>query len=103
MPTMNKNIKSLNAAYQKAASAKVGDIIICPSCSHEFEKKNYQTKFCKRFGKTVCKDHYWNNVTETKRNNTTRISPANSERMLEREDRIFYDDDPGWDAHKGSF
>lgn len=27
---------------------------------------------------SVCKDKYWNTVTPTKRNNTTRISPANA-------------------------
>lgn len=79
-------------------AAKVGDTCKCPACGSEFVKTNYQQAFCKSFeGRTVCKDHYWNNVTPNKRNNKTRISPANEAWMLNT-----YDDyDPGdseyWD------
>lgn len=68
--------------YRRAEAAKVGDYIVCPSCGHEFVKTNYQTKFCKTKPGTKCKDKYWNTVTPTKRNNTTRISPA-SQRWLD--------------------
>lgn len=66
-----KNTRSLNK------SAKVGELCICPACGVEFIKETYQQVFCKTKGGTVCKDRYWNTVTPTKRNNTTRISPAN--------------------------
>ena len=64
--------------YNKSKSAKVGDTCICPSCGTEFVKTSYQQAFCKTKGGTVCKDKYWNTVIPTKRNNTTRISPANA-------------------------
>jgi hypothetical protein len=70
-------MKKIKEKYDKSKSAKVGDLCICPSCNIEFIKTNYQQAFCKVKGKTVCKDKYWNTVTPTKRNNTTRISPAN--------------------------
>jgi len=79
--TMNRNIKSLKRRYQIAKRARVGEIIICPSCGTQFEKKNYQSAFCKIKGKNRCKDHYWNNVDPNKRNNTTRISPASASWM----------------------
>lgn len=92
--------------YKKSKSAKVGETCICPSCGTEFVKTSYQQAFCKTKGGTVCKDKYWNTVTPTKRNNTTRISPANSRyyndvivpNRIERDAN--YDDDMGWDAHK---
>lgn len=95
---------NIRARYKASKSAKVGDTCICPSCGTEFIKENYQQAFCKTKGKTVCKDKYWNTVTETKRNNTTRISPANrryyEDVILPSQD---FDDDQSWDAHKDSF
>jgi hypothetical protein len=82
--------------YTINKSAKVGDSCICPSCQAEFVKEYYQQSFCKTKSGTKCKDKYWNTVTPTKRNNTTRISPA-SKRWLskmenERSFRVGYDD-----------
>ena len=68
----------LKKLYTLAKAAKVGDTVTCPSCGAIFTKTNYQQAFCKTLRKTECKDYYWNNVTPTKRNNTTRISPANA-------------------------
>jgi hypothetical protein len=68
----------LKARYKLNKDAKVGDVCICPSCGTEFTKEHYQQAFCKSKGSTVCKDKYWNTVTPNKRNNKTRISPANS-------------------------
>ena len=64
--------------YKKAKSAKVGEKCICTSCNTEFIKTNYQQAFCKTKTGTKCKDKYWNSITPNKRNNTTRISPANA-------------------------
>lgn len=86
---------------------KVGQECICPSCKTKFIKESYQQTFCKTKGGTICKDKYWNSVTPTKRNNTTRISPAS--RRYQEENGIGeyrgtdFDDDPSWDAHKDSF
>ena len=94
----------MTEAYIKAKAAKVGDTVKCPACGKEFVKKTYNQVFCNnnnntRFGN--CKDKYWNTVDPRKRNNTTRISPANrayyEDVILARQN---FDDDPGWDAHK---
>lgn len=75
---MNKKIQSLKNLYKIAKESLVGSEVKCPSCKTPFVKSNYQQAFCKSKGGSVCKDNYWNNVTPTKRNNTTRISPASA-------------------------
>lgn len=103
-------INNIRKQYQLNKSAKVGDICVCPSCSTEFKKTNYQQAFCKTKSKSICKDKYWNTVDPKKRNNTTRISPASAMYMqkqaLQRgfpnhETRKNYVDDydGSWDAH----
>jgi hypothetical protein len=74
----DNSVKKLKELYLVAKNAKVGDEVICPSCKTIFIKTNYQQAFCKTHIGTKCKDYYWNNVTPSKRNNTTRISPANA-------------------------
>lgn len=69
---------NLKPMYNLSKSAKVGESCFCPSCGSEFIKTNVQQAFCKTRIRTKCKDYYWNNVTPNKRNNTTRISPANA-------------------------
>lgn len=73
--------------YKINKEKKVGDTCVCPSCGTEFVKSHYQQAFCKSKPKTQCKDKYWNTVTPSKRNNTTRISPA-SARWLAKQERI---------------
>jgi len=68
----------IKARYQLNKDAKVGEQCICPSCNTTFTKESYQQAFCKTKGGTICKDKYWNTVDPKKRNNTTRISPANA-------------------------
>jgi hypothetical protein len=73
----------MKSRYELNKASKVGDECICPSCGSVFIKTNYQQAFCKTQVGTICKDKYWNTVTPSKRNNTTRISPA-SARWLEK-------------------
>ncbi len=75
---MNKNKKLLVSKYDMCKQAKIGSDISCPSCNTTHVKKAYNTIFCKSKIGTQCKDNYWNNVTPSKRNNRTRISPANA-------------------------
>jgi len=99
-------VKNIRATYKHNKSAKTGDICYCPSCGQQFKKEHYQQAFCKTKPKTVCKDKYWNTVTPHKRNNTTRISPANARyyaEVIEPRMSENFDDDPSWDAHKDSF
>jgi len=77
--------------YRVNKVAKTGETCICPSCGQVFIKASYQQAFCKTKSGTKCKDRYWNTVTPTKRNNTTRISPASQRFMDERERNIDYD------------
>lgn len=102
---MNKNKKMLIEARQNCLDAKIGEVIVCPSCGTEHVKKSYQSVFCKTKKGTKCKDNYWNNVDPSKRCNTTRISPASASWMAQqrelREGYEFEDYDPGdseyWD------
>jgi hypothetical protein len=68
--------------YKINKDAKVGTECVCPSCGTKFVKTNYQQAFCKSKKGTICKDKYWNTVTPNKRNNKTRISPANARYFL---------------------
>ena len=67
-------IELLKQAYNLVKSTKVGDTFICPSCGTAEIKKHYNQAFCKSKEKTICKDYYWNNVDESKRNNVDRPS-----------------------------
>jgi len=89
---MGKKKNKLIAARKLCNKAKVGEEIVCPSCGTTHTKKSYQSVFCKTKGGTKCKDYYWNNVDESKRKNTTRISPANARYMSDREDNFNPDD-----------
>jgi hypothetical protein len=74
----------LKERYKINKEAKRGEVCTCPSCGAEFVKTRADQAFCTTKKKlhgtkdTRCKDFYWNSVTPTKRNNTTRISPANA-------------------------
>ena len=94
--------------YKINKGMKVGEICRCPACNTKFTKEHYQQTFCKTKGGTVCKDKYWNTIIPTKRNNMSRISPANYEYQYnnkigifrEEREEIYIEDDPSWDAHK---
>jgi len=88
--------------YKLNKNAKVGVECVCPSCCTSFMKTTYQQAFCASKPKTKCKDKYWNTVTPSKKNNTTRISPANFayyndfiRPVVETNDNY----DGSWDAH----
>lgn len=89
----------LKARYELAKAANVGEQCICPSCKAPFIKDNYQQAFCKNNPGTQCKDYYWNNVTPNKRNNTTRISPANAAYMAKQRAERRYDRDIDDETH----
>ena len=83
---MNKqNIKYMKVVYQSNKQANVSSVCQCPSCGTSFVKSHYQQAFCKSKGGSVCKDNYWNNVTPSKRNNITRISPASAFFLLKKD------------------
>lgn len=54
--------------------AKIGTEIICPTCGKHFNKRSYHNVFCGKRGKgkaqlkgKLCKDQYWNLVSDTRR------------------------------------
>jgi len=82
--------------YKLNKTISIGGQCFCPSCGTMFKKVHYQQAFCKSKAGTQCKDKYWNNVTPNKRNNVTRISPANARyqlRMMRYKEQCFNPDD----------
>jgi hypothetical protein len=73
---MERDQVILTERRDAAVSAKVGTYIICPSCGTEHLKTQYNTIFCKKNGKRACKDNFWNNVDENKKNNINRITES---------------------------
>lgn len=58
--------------YKKAKQAETGCTIKCPWCEKLILKKTYHKIFCsnqKTHGKNNCKDKYWNNTQDQKREN----------------------------------
>jgi hypothetical protein len=91
-------VSTMKTRYESNKVKLVHSECTCPSCGTVFEKETYNQVFCKTKGGTICKDKYWNTVIPKKRNNTTRISPANR-RYMESNTRIrsyrdFEDDHP---------
>lgn len=75
---MNIGKKKLMILYEACKVAHIGSTITCPSCNAQHIKNTYNTVFCKTKSGTKCKDNYWNHVDKSKRDNRTRISPANA-------------------------
>lgn len=103
-------MKGIKQIYENNKSAKVGSECKCPSCGTIFIKSNYQQSFCKSKPWTQCKDKYWNTVDPSKRNNTTRISPASAAFLQKKAEKLGFPDhktrkeyvddfDGSWDAH----
>ena len=108
----------MKVRYNINKTAKRGETLTCPSCGKSFIKGHYAQAFCKSKSGTKCKDKYWNTVTPEKRNNTTRISPANAayynahlgkENFARKRGYPSYEDmidaqameDGSWEAHGG--
>lgn len=114
-----KDVKlNLQKKYDTAKNAPIGSIIECPSCGTKFEKKYYNSIFCKTKGSRICNDFYWNNVKENKRNRkhpksyykkyntgfkSYRAYKTRRGYYFEDHEYSLIDDDLGWDAHKDSF
>lgn len=55
--------EEMRSRYEKAASARTGQVIICPTCGTSVRKRTYNKKFCS----PGCKDRYWNTVDERRK------------------------------------
>lgn len=63
--------------YKIAKDAETGCTIKCPWCEKLIVKKTYHKIFCsnqKTHGKNNCKDKYWNNTQDQKRQNGQLLS-----------------------------
>lgn len=61
------DINNKKARYKVNKEAKTGSFISCASCGKKIIKKSYQTQFCSNKGMRNCKDRYWNNIDDTRR------------------------------------
>lgn len=65
-----KKIDQAIGRYREAARAEVGATICCPWCAKKIVKRTYHRKFCsnqRTHGKNNCKDRFWNNVADARR------------------------------------
>ena len=60
---INKKIKRYNDNKQ----SQIKTTIRCANCGKRIIKKSYQTQFCSNKGKRNCKDTYWNNTDDKRR------------------------------------
>ena len=62
-----RRIKGMRLRYEANKKARVGAAIRCACCGNSMIKKSYQSQFCRNKGRSNCKDTYWNNVDEKRR------------------------------------
>ncbi|WP_186297663.1 hypothetical protein [Sedimenticola selenatireducens] len=62
------------ARYRDNKRSEIGTTIRCANCGGRILKKSYQTQFCSNSGKGNCKDTYWNNVSDRRRDRSHRFS-----------------------------
>ena len=62
------------ARYYDNKRSEVGTTIRCANCGKRILKKSYQTQFCSNKGRGNCKDTYWNNVSDKRRDRSHRYS-----------------------------
>lgn len=54
--------------YYENKNIPTGNKIKCACCGKTIIKHNYQTQFCSNKGSGNCKDRFWNNIDEQRRN-----------------------------------
>jgi len=69
-----KGLSKKEARYHDNKRSGVGTTIRCANCGKRILKKSHQTQFCRNKGKGNCKDTYWNNVSDTRRERSHRFS-----------------------------
>lgn len=69
-----KSLNNMERRYYDNKRSEVGTTIRCACCGRRLLKKSYQTQFCSNKGKSNCKDKYWNNVSDERRERSHRFS-----------------------------
>ena len=61
------SVDGMRSRYQDNKASQIGTTIRCACCNKRILKKSYQTQFCSNKGVSNCKDTYWNNVSDKRR------------------------------------
>lgn len=69
-----QGLNKKEARYFDNKRSQVGTTIRCANCGKRILKKSYQTQFCSNKGRRNCKDTYWNNVDDTRRDRAHRFA-----------------------------
>jgi len=56
-------VEAMKKRYQDCKRAETGATIICPTCKKRIIKRTYNKIFCKN----DCKDKFWNNTSDKRR------------------------------------
>jgi len=67
-------LNEMQKRYADNKRAEVGTIIRCACCATKFIKKTKQSQFCSNKGKGNCKDTYWNNIDDSRRERSHRYA-----------------------------
>lgn len=62
-----KKLSDMKGRYEDNKKSAIGTTIRCAGCGRQIVKRSYQTQFCSNKGFGNCKDKYWNNVPEERR------------------------------------
>lgn len=73
-PLLSNLMPNAKYIYLTNRGAKVGALLLCPTCGRRFIKRSYQNVFCGTRGKggkknkgVLCKDTYHNSISEKRR------------------------------------
>ena len=68
------SIDKMRSRYQDNKTSQLGTTIRCACCTKRILKKSYQTQFCSNKGQGNCKDTYWNNTSDKRRERSWRVT-----------------------------
>ena len=69
-----RHINNMEKRYRDNLRADIGTTIRCACCAKRIIKKAKLHQFCSNKGKGNCKDTYWNNVNDNRRERAHRYS-----------------------------
>ena len=68
------DLNKKRSRYYDNKRSQVGTTIRCANCGRRILKRSRNTQFCSSKGKRNCKDTYWNNVSDKRRERAHRFS-----------------------------
>lgn len=70
----SQHINAMINRYKDNLRADIGTTIRCAYCAKKFIKRTRRHQFCSNKGTGNCKDAYWNNVDDTRRERSHKFS-----------------------------